>query len=105
MKVVNRLKTKRNESILNEKEAENLGLLAFGFIAGEPEYFSRFAGITGIDIADVAEIAGSKEFLTAVLNFLLSDQSLLLSFCQNNTIQPHEVDKSHQILCGNHDIF
>ena len=104
MKVVNRLKTKHVKTGIDVKNAENIAIAAFGFLASEPEYFSRFATITGIDIADVAEIAGSTEFLSAVLTYMLSDESLLLSFCQNNDLLPETVNTAYQVMGSEHAI-
>jgi len=93
MKVVNRLKTKSNEFSFDKKSAENIAVSMFRFIASEPEHFSRFADITGVEISDLAEIAGNKTFLAAVVDFLMNDESLLLSFCENNNIQPEIINK------------
>jgi len=100
MKVVNRLKIKPAKSELDENQAERIAVLAFGFLAAEPEYFSRFASLTGIDIGDVGEMADTPEFLSAVLAYLLVDDSLLLTFCQNNDLQPESINKAHRALGG-----
>lgn len=101
MKVVNRLKGLRTNTGQDKAEAESIGAVAFSFLASEPEYFSRFASITGVDLADMAEISGTKDFLGGVLEYLMSDESLLLSFCENAGIQPETVHKSQLILAGN----
>jgi len=104
LKVVNRLKTKPVKPGVDIDQSEGVAIAAFTFLAGEPEYFSRFAGVTGIDLSDIAEIAGSREFLTAVLEYMLSDESLLLAFCENNNQQPEIVNTAHMVL-GGHDAF
>ena len=105
MKVVNRLKTKHNEFKFDQKSAENTTLSMFRFIASEPEHFSRFANITGVEISDLAEIAGNKTFLAAVVDFLMSDESLLLSFCENNNTAPETIHKVRFALSDNHHEF
>ena len=104
MKVVNRLKTKPIKFWLDIDQSESVAIAAFTFLAAEPEYFSRFAGVTGVDLGDIAEIAGSREFLTAVLTYMLSDESLLLAFCENNDQQPEIVNTAHMVL-GGRDAF
>ena len=101
MKVVNRLKGRRPNIGHNFDHAESTGAAVFAFLAAEPEHFSRFADITGIDLSDIKETAGTKEFLAGVLEYLLSDESLLLNFCENNNIQPGSVQKAQMILSGN----
>ncbi len=105
MKVVNRLKVARTKSGLSFQEAETVGAAAFSFLAGESEYLSRFASISGIDLADVAEIAGTREFLGGVLEYLMSDESLLLSFCQNNDFRPETIHSAQLILTENNNKY
>ncbi len=101
MKVVNRLKVPRTNSGLDLREAEKIGAVAFGFLAAEPEYFSRFADVSGINLADIGEIAGTPGFLGGVLEYLLSDESLLLSFCQNNSFEPVLIGRARAVLNSN----
>lgn len=105
MKVVNRMKGQRANSGQNTGQAESTGAAAFAFLAAEPEYFSRFADITGIDLTDLKQVAGSTDFLAGVLEYLLNDESLLLNFCENNNIQPEIVQKAQMILSGTNREF
>ncbi len=98
--VVNRLKKTAANSQNNTEYAENTAISAFAFLAGEPEYFSRFASLTGINPADISQIAGSHDFLAAVLQFFLSDDSLLLSFCQSADCPPEDVNSAYFRLAG-----
>jgi len=105
MKVVNRMKVPRANSGLDPLEAEKTGVAAFGFLAAEPEYFSRFASTTGISLTDVAEAAGTPEFLSGVLEYLLGDESLLLSFCENNGFEPEFIRRAQMVLGKNADQY
>lgn len=100
MKVVNRLKTPRSKQTLSTENAEKIAVSGFTFLTGEPEYFSKFISTTGVDLADIAEIAGEPVFLTAVLAYFLTDDSLLLSFCEHNNLPPEDVLKAHMVLGG-----
>lgn len=105
MKVVNRLKAERINTGQNTDQAEQVGAAAFAYLANDTELFSRFATITGIELSDITELAGTKEFLGAVLEYFLSDESLLLSFCENSDFQPEFVERSQMILSGNKGEF
>ena len=96
--MVNRLKTSRRDSIKSAQDGESLAVSAFSFLAGEQEYFSKFAELSGIDFADIAEMVNTPSFLTSVLAFLLSDDSMLLAFCQANNHQPEDVNRAHYYL-------
>lgn len=100
MKVVNRLKGERINSEQNRDQAEQVGAAAFAYLAADPELFSRFASVTGVDLSDITEVAGTPEFLGGVLEYFLNDESLLLSFCENSGSQPELVQQSHMILSG-----
>jgi hypothetical protein len=85
---------------MNRDRAEQIAVDAFGFLAREPEYFAIFSTQTGIDPADLAAIADTPAFLDAVLGFLLSDEAMLLTFCQNSGQQPEDVNLAHLSLGG-----
>ena len=85
---------------MNGDLAEKIAIDAFGFLAREPEYFASFATQTGIDPGDLASVAGTPEFMTAVLGFLLNDEAMLLTFCHNSDQQPENVNMAHLTLGG-----
>ena len=99
-KVVNLLKKQSVKTDTSNEFAAEIGVSGVGFLAGEPEYFSRFMALTGVDISDIAEISQSEAFLGAVLQFILADDSLLLSFCQAHDQQPEAVNKAYFKLAG-----
>ena len=103
MTIVNRLKTKLIKTNPDLTQAESVAAEAFGFLAAEPEYFSRFSAVTGLDIGDIAEISGSRGFLAAVLEYVVGDESLLLSFCENHGYQPEVVGQSSLLLAGSQE--
>ena len=96
--MVNRLKTSRNNSIKSAQDGEILAVSAFGFLAGEQEYFAKFTQMSGIDIGDISEMVNSPSFLAAVLSFLLSDDSMLLAFCQSADCVPEDAIRAQHFL-------
>ncbi len=85
---------------LSRKEAEEIAIRALSFLAGDPERISRFMALSGMDPADIAENASSAFFQTALLEHLLSDETLLLTFCGNENIAPELIAPAHHILGG-----
>ena len=71
-----------------EEGAEILALQALGWLAGDEDRLSRFLALSGLDGATLREMAGSREAARAVLDFLLSDEALLLDFCEIAQIPP-----------------
>lgn len=73
---------------VNRGEAEVIALKALGFLASEPERLSRFLALSGVDLADIGTVAENPDFLAGLLNHLLQDESLLLTFTAEQELDP-----------------
>jgi hypothetical protein len=82
------------------KDAESLAVQALGFLADEPERLGRFLAVTGIGGNDIRAAAREPGFLTGVLEYLLGDEALLLSFSAEASIDPAEVARALAALGG-----
>ncbi|MGI9382395.1 MAG: DUF3572 domain-containing protein [Methyloligellaceae bacterium] len=80
--------------------AEEIAIGAFSFLAADDERMSRFFNITGFDPADIAATAREPSFLPGVLEYLLSDESLLLTYCANANLDAAWVSAAHRALLG-----
>jgi len=80
--------------------AEALALQVLAFILADPKQTSRFLALTGSAPQDLREIASSRELQIATLEFLLSDEALLLSFCSEAGIDPALISPAHALLAG-----
>jgi hypothetical protein len=76
---------------LTSESAEILALQALGWLAGQEDRMSRFLALSGLDPATLRDVAGERETARAVLDFLLSDEELLLDFCEMAQIAPRMV--------------
>lgn len=79
-------------------EAAALALQGLTFLAGEMGRFSRFLAITGVGPADLKNAAATAEFQSAVLDYLLRDESLLLVFAAESGIAPEKVGQAYGAL-------
>jgi hypothetical protein len=73
------------ESRLNrsvEPDAEAIAIQALSFLAERPEELARFLALTGIGPASLRRAAADPAFLGGVLDFLLQDEALLISFAE-----------------------
>jgi hypothetical protein len=82
----------------SREQAEALATQAFGFIAAEPERIMRFLSLTGIAAESVRRAASEPGFLPAVLDYLLSDESLLVAFATESGIKPEDVAKARETI-------
>lgn len=85
---------------LDLERAEAVALQALTFLLSEPERLSRFLALTGISLAELRQDALTPELQTATLDYLLSDESLLLTFCQEAGIAPESVAPIYARLGG-----
>ena len=73
-----------------EEGAEILALQALGWLAGDETRMSRFLALSGLDPATLRSVADSRDTARAVMDFLLSDEELLLDFCEIAQIRPKD---------------
>jgi hypothetical protein len=81
-------------------DAETIALQALGFLADDASRVSRFLALTGSDPAQLRADAKNREFQAATLEYMLTDESLLLAFCQESGIDPAIVGPAHALLGG-----
>jgi len=85
---------------VTEEGAEILAFQALGWLAGDEDRLSRFLALSGLDPASLRDVADSRDAARAVLDFLLSDEALLLDFCEMAQIDPKLVPAYRNRLDG-----
>ena len=80
--------------------AESLAVQALGYLAGEPERLGRFLALSGLGPEQVRVAAAQPGFLAGVLEYLSSDQSLLLGFADHARVDPAEIGRAQAALSG-----
>lgn len=83
---------------LTHADAERLAIDALSFIAAEPGLLGQFAAVTGHTPATIRAEISSPEFLVGILDFLMSDESLLLVFASHQGVTPMEITAARQAL-------
>ena len=81
-------------------DAELVAIQALGFLAAEPERLQRFLDLTGLDVGSLRAAASNPGFLGAVLDHVLSDQSLLLIFAEDQQLPPDRISILRRQLPG-----
>jgi hypothetical protein len=80
--------------------AETLAIQALAFLAGEPESLGRFLAITGIGPEEIRDAAREPRFLVGVLDYLASDEPLLIAFAKQIGVDPADVMRASAVLGG-----
>jgi hypothetical protein len=82
------------------EQATTLAIRALAFLAAEDAALGRFLGTTGLDLAELRELPDDPTLLGAVLDYLLSDEPLLLRFCAENDVPPEWPARARAKLPG-----
>jgi hypothetical protein len=80
--------------------AETLGLKALGWLVNSPDDLGRFLNASGCGTEELRTRASDPVFLAAVLEFLLSDDSLLGTFCEACSADHKHVHMAAHVLEG-----
>lgn len=64
-----------------QETAETLALQAVSWLIGQSELIPRFFEATGATVDDLAGLVRDPVFLGAVLDFLLTEDALVMAFC------------------------
>jgi hypothetical protein len=78
--------------------AESLAIQALTFIADEPERLGRFLATTGIGPRHLRAAARESGFLAAVLDHILSHDTLILEFAAHAGIDPADVGRARAAI-------
>jgi hypothetical protein len=89
---------KKGRDTRSPDEAEYLAIQVLAFLAEDATHLQRFLELTGITPAALKESVGDRAILTALLDHLLGDESLLLTFAGNSGTDPADVARARRIL-------
>ena len=78
--------------------ASAIGLDAVAFLAGRQDHFERFLAVSGLDASTLRARLADRELLGAVLDFLLTDDTLVLDFCRERELETRDIHIARRIL-------
>ena len=73
---------------MSKEDAERLAIASLGLIAEEPETLGRFLSVTGLGPETLRNAASEPGFLAAVIEYMLTDESLLLAASERFRVRP-----------------
>ncbi|MCB5409860.1 DUF3572 domain-containing protein [Pseudogemmobacter faecipullorum] len=77
-----------------------LALQGLAWLAADEDRILPFLAQSGLLASELRSRAGEPEVLAAVLDFLLSDEAMLLSFCGDLGLNPAEIAPARAQLPG-----
>mgnify|MGYP001157067196 FL=1 len=82
------------------ENSEVVALQALTWLVAQDELCPIFMGATGASEADLRERITDIDFLGSVLDFLLQDDSWVISFCDDNELAYDCVMRARVLLLG-----
>ena len=73
---------------LSNEGAEAVALQAVAYVVGDEELRERFMAASGSDLEDLKRRITQRNFLVGVLDFLLADESAVVSFAEHGQFAP-----------------
>jgi len=89
---------------MTEEYAQIIGLKGLAFLAEDAEIFGGFLQLTGMSAEDIHLHASETSTIIGILDYLLSDESLLLNFCSQANIAP-ELPRTARMVLSREDYY
>jgi hypothetical protein len=83
---------------VTEKAAESQAIQALAFIAGDSARIGPFLAATGIGPDMIRAAAREPGFLRGVLDYVASDDDLLIAFATESGINPFDIPIARDVL-------
>ncbi len=85
---------------MDRQSAQIVAQKALVYIVSDSKVLGALQAGTGVDGTDMREGAENPEFLAGLLDFLLENEELLLSFCQIEGFAPETPQQARAALPG-----
>jgi hypothetical protein len=79
-------------------EAERVAVSAFSYITNDEDRLNRFLAVSGLRVDTIRIAAESAGFFAGILDYIASDEALLVGFAEEQKIKPEQVMQAHWTL-------
>jgi hypothetical protein len=90
---------------MEKEKAETIGLQALAFLVKDEEILERFLTASGLTLQELKSRFHDSDLLGAVLDMILSDDTVLLAFCNSASLSPESIIRARRILPGGYDDY
>ena len=87
---------------IDRDAAEAIALQGLAFLAAEPARIRGFVSATGLEPTEIRTRADTPELMSAVLEHLAGDESLLLVFAATHKLAPESIGEAARVLQAAH---
>jgi len=93
----------RDRDVKSAKDTEfasEAAIAALGFLAADEDRLERFLALSGLGPHNLRRAAADPAFLTAVLDYILADEKLLIAFAAQQSWPPEQISRARENLAG-----
>ena len=83
---------------MNRERAEAMAVAGLSFLAGSPERLARFLDISGLSPDTLRAAAAEPGFFAGLMDYLASDETLLVAFAGEIGATPESVMQARHVL-------
>ncbi|MCV2893003.1 DUF3572 domain-containing protein [Lentibacter sp. XHP0401] len=88
----------------SQEMAEDIGIKALIWLAGNEDLLPVFLGASGASVNDIKAQAGEPAFLASVLDFLLMDDAWVMGFCEAEGLKYEQPMRARAALPGGEQV-
>ncbi|MEI9932371.1 MAG: DUF3572 domain-containing protein [Rhizomicrobium sp.] len=85
---------------LTLNQAATVALKGLAWLVNSGDTLDRFLELSGLDRTALRTRADEPEFLVSLLDFLLTNEALLVDFCGDTSIDARTVHMARHVLSG-----
>jgi hypothetical protein len=90
----------RDVNRIDREAARRLAIQALEYLGREPERLGRFLALSGLDPGTIRAAAQQPEFLSGVLEYVMSDDRVVVAFTESLAIPPERIAQARAVLMG-----
>jgi hypothetical protein len=90
---------------MEKEKAETIGLQALAFLVKDEEMLQRFLTASGLTPQELKSRFHDSDLLGGVLDMILSDDTVLLAFCNSASLSPESIIKARRALPGGYENY
>ena len=83
---------------VTREEAENVAVGAFSYIISDEERLGRFMAVSGLQPDTIRSAASSPGFFAGILDYVVSDEPLLIALAKERDTKPEHIMQAHWTL-------
>lgn len=90
---------------MTTEQAETIALQALAFLAQEENLLAQFLTTTGLSPEDLKDHFREPELLAGVLDAILADDAVLMTFCNTASLSPETLVRARRALPGGSELM